>query len=355
MKIAITCDYLISKGHYAEVLETLCDIYPECKIYTFVHKEGALLGHIEQRKITSTYLSKDIHSVEDFYAHSSKLPLLAKNMFVSCEYDLIINVSRGLSHGFKKCEKTKQLTYLYDLGFEGKIKNTFIQKLAYPWFLNFFVNSFKNADLILVSNDELKIDLERYIGSVDVLYPPFKISDYSLFPKDMFKHHFYLVDTANVNEDLATKLIGFFDNRKTPFQFIGNDFHLKNIKEKYLIERPNLFFGNRCAGEHAPVLASAKMFISFEDGHFPKLSLATLATGRPVLIMKNQKHWISGLGIYSIKNIDLVELQAALNQFELEEENIDGPKLRALVNNFHETKFKTSIKRAVSSLFGQNS
>lgn len=350
MKIAITCDYLIKRNHYSEIIEILCELFPESRIYTFVHKKGAILGRIEQRMITSTHLSSEINSEEDFYKNSSKLPLLAKNMFVSCEYDLIINVSRGLSHGLKKCDKSKQLTYLYDIGFEGKVRKSFIQKLVYPWFLNFFVDSFKQADFIWVSREDLKDDLRRYIGEVEVVAPPFKINDYSLFPKEMFRHHFYLIDTKDLNYDQAEKLITFFESTNRQFQFIGEDHHLSNLKDKYK-ERSNLFFGNRCSGEHAPVLASSKMFISFNESDFPKLSMGALATGRPVLIAESQTCWIKGHGVYSLKEFNIDQLKNILDEFEKVEGDFEGAKLRALVNEYHEIKFKSYLKRFIDKNF----
>ena len=73
MKIAITCDYLLSRNHYSEVIESICEIYPEARLYCFAHREGMILGHIEQRMITSSYLSKKITTEEEFYTYSYML------------------------------------------------------------------------------------------------------------------------------------------------------------------------------------------------------------------------------------------------------------------------------------------
>jgi hypothetical protein len=350
MKVAITCDYLISRNHYTEIIETLCELFPEARIYTLVHKKGALLGRVEQRRITSSHLSETVFTEEDFYKESSKLPFLAKNLFVSCEYDLIVNVSRGLSHGFKKCDKSKQLTYLYDLGFEGKVRKSLLQKLTYPFLINYFVKSLKQADFVFVSREDLKKDLEKYKEGLEVVAPPFKITDYSLFPKDMFKHHFYLIETKGLSEKEVTDIISFMNETKREFQFIGDDFHLKTIKEKYP-ERPNLFFGNRCSGEHAPVLASSKMFISFNEIDFPKWGLATLAVGRPILVPTSQDVWIKGNGVYHLPKFDLPALATLLNDFEKVEADLVPSQLRALVNEYHEVKFKAFIKRFVEKNF----
>jgi hypothetical protein len=350
MKVAITCDYLISRNHYSEIIETILELYPEARIYTLAHKMGAILGRIEQRRITSSDLSHRVNTEEEFYTHSAKLPFLSKNIFVSCEYDLIINISRGLSHGFKKCEKSKQLTYLYDIGFEGKVKKSFVQKISYPWLINYFTSSFKQADYVWVSRPDLKKDLAKYVGDCEVVAPPFKISDYTLFPKDMFKHHFYLIESNGLKLSEARLIIKLMNELQREFQFIGTDDHLKELKDEYS-NKPNLFFGNRCSGEHAPILAASKMFISFNEIDFPKFAMATLAVGRPVLILDSQKVWIDGNGIFSMNQFNVDQLRSTLMEFEKIEDSFEGAKLRGLIHDYHEIKFKSHLKRFIEKNF----
>jgi len=349
MKVAITCDYLLSRTHYTEVIEVVLELYPEAQIYTFAHKAGAILGRVEQRRIKSTHLSNVVDSEKKFYEQSAKLPFLAANLFVSCEYDLIINISNGLSQGFKKCDKSKLFVYLYDLGFEGKVKKTLMQKLTYPFLINYFVKSLKKADFVWVSRPDLQADLKKYIGDVEVVAPPFKISDYSLFPSDMFKHHFYLIETLGLDSKMAQELIDYMMKNNYEFQFIGPDYHLKEIKEAYK-EKPNMFFGNRCSGEHAPILAACKQFISFNDLEFPKLTLAALATGRSVVVNKEQTNWIKGKGVYSLDKFDLNLLDSVLIEAEKELDQLEGQKLRGLIHDYHEVKFKAHLKRFLEKL-----
>lgn len=350
MKVAITCDFLIHKSHYTEVIESLCELYPEARIYTFVHNEGALLGRTEQRMITSTYLSKEVHAEESFYKHSSKIPLLAKNLFVSCEYDVIINLSRGLSHGIKKCDKSKQLTYLYDIGFEGKVKNSFIQKLAYPWFLKYFVDSFKQADSVWISSQSLYDELSYYLPQAEVVLPPFKMNDYALFPKDMYPHDFYLIDTRDLNDEMALPLIDYFIFKNLNFKFMGPDEHLSGLKEKCK-DLPKIFLGEKCSGEHAPFLAASKAFISFVSSDFPRYSLGALACGRPIILSTKASLWSRPFdGLYLFEDGQFGSVIAAIETCEKNESVLEPQKLRAHAHPFHEIKFKAHLKKFVENL-----
>lgn len=345
MKVAITCDYLLERNHYTEVVESICELFPDARLYCFAHKEGKILGHIEQRMITSTYLSKKIETVEDFYSHSYQIPSLAKNLFVSCEYDLIINISKGFSQGIKKCDKSKLITYLYDLGYDNKIQKTFLQKIFYSFVLNWVKKTLKQAELVMVSRQDIKMALQSVVPDAVVVPPPFRVSDYSLFPKSMFKHHYFAIEATGLSLDQAREIASWMTEWEFPFQFIGADDHLNAMKADY---QSNNFFGNRCSGEHAPVLAGSKALISFNDQEFPNMVLGTMATGRPVILGNELKRWVSGTGTY-FASFHKGSLRAMIDEVIANEEELDGQKIRAHVMEYHDIKFKAHIQRVLAS------
>ncbi|QDK41296.1 hypothetical protein DOM21_07470 [Bacteriovorax stolpii] len=346
MKVAITCDYLLGRSHYVEIIENLCEVFPEAPIYCFAHKKGAILGHIEQRSIKSTYLSNIVSTEEEFYQHSNKIPSLAKNLFVSCEYDLIINISKGFSQGLAKCETTKLITYLYDLDLDSKIKKTFMQKILSPMVFSWIKKSLGQADKVLSSREDLLTTLHD-LKNTEVIPPPFRVSDYALFPKDMFKHHFFLIEAKGLNINEATNLIEWMKEWNYSFQFIGPDAHLSSIKSNF---PENTFFGDRCSGEHAPVLASSKALVTFNTEDFPALALGTLATGRPVILAKPLSKWLSGLGVDYISHFDKAEIKKALDNV-ISDSVLETQKLRAHVMEYHDIKFKAQMKRTLDKAF----
>lgn len=341
MKVAITCDYLLERNHYTEIIELICEIFPNARLYCFAHKQGAILGHIEQRVITSTFLSKTVHNEREFYLHSYQIPSIAKNLFVSCEYDLIVNLSKGFSQGIKKCERTKQITFLYELGFENKINKTLMQRIFKNFVESWAIKSLKKADLVVVSREDLKEKLKNVLPNLDVTPPPFRVSDYTLFPKTMFPHHFFLIESNHLTEAQAEQLIQWMNEWKLEFQFIGNDQHLSRLKEKF---PGNKFFGNRCSGEHAPVLASSKALISFNTSEFPQLVMATMATGRPVIVDHQIKKWVDGTGTF-FASFTKDSLKVMIDEVIAREDELEGQKIRAHVMDYHDIKFKAQIKR----------
>jgi hypothetical protein len=347
MKVAITCDYLLERSHYVEIIENLCEVFPEAVIYCFAHKQGAILGHIEQRSIKSTYLSNVVSTEEEFYTHSNKLPSLAKNLFVSCDYDLIINVSKGFSQGFSKCKTTKLITYLYDLDLDKKINKTISQKLFAPFVRSWIKKTLESADMVLSSRENMLSMLSTLKTPAEVVPPPFRVSDYALFPKAMFKHHFFLFEAKGISLENATKLVGWMKEWNYAFQFIGPDDHLASLKKDF---PENTFFGDRCSGEHAPILAASKAFVTFNHEDFPALALATLATGRPVVLMSTLKKWVSGIGISFVEKFEKNEIKNALDNV-ISDADLETQKLRAHVMEYHDIKFKAQMKRTLDKFY----
>lgn len=345
MKVAITCDFLLERNHYTEVIETICELFPEARLYCFAHKEGKILGHIEHRMITSTHLSKKIDTLQEFYAYSYQIPSLAKNLFVSCEYDLVINISKGFSQGIRRCEKSKVITYLYDLGYDNKIQKTFLQKIFYNFVISWVKKTLKNSDLVMVSRQDIKLALQSIVPEAVVVAPPFRVSDYSLFPKSMFKHHYFAIETTGLSLEAATELMEWFKEWDIPYQFVGPDEHLSVLKDQ---SEKNAFFGNRCSGEHAPVLAGSAALISFNDEEFPNLVLATMACGRPVIVGNELKKWVHGTGTY-FASFHKGSVRAMIDEVLANEEQLDGQKIRAHVMEYHDIKFKSHIKRVLES------
>lgn len=354
MNTAITCDSLLERNHANEIVELLCEAFPDSMIYTLAHKEKAILGTIEQRKIKSTGLSRKVKCEAEMYDNLIILPSLCEGLKLSCQHDYVLNISRGFSHAFSKCDKSKQITYLYELAFEDYF-NSFWRRLFRPFITKKFINKLKLANKLLVSHQKLHDDLLKQGVESEVLLPPFRLSDYALFPKNMFKHDFYALDTRGLDFSKVKKLVEMFEAQNDRFTFVGPTDHFGSEFDEWKKSRPeNNFFGERCSGEHAPVLASARAFISFDQTRFSKMTFAALAVGRPVVILKQHLDLISAEGVYSVENFNLETLKSELHKVSVEHESLDSQKIRANIMKFHDIKFKAQLKRILDREMGFN-
>ncbi|MDD0853483.1 hypothetical protein HBN50_10255 [Halobacteriovorax sp. GB3] len=348
MKVVISCDDVLARDHVTEIIESILGLYDEAEIYTLAHKPKGILGPVELRKIHSTFLSHKVKSKKGLGELSYLIPSAAKNLFIPCSVDLIINISSGLSQGIKKCEKTKQITYLYDNRYERK-KKTFKEKFFSGFVKSFFKKSFKNADILWVSNSSLKQELAQIGYESEVVEPPFKINDWQIIPSPLFTYDHFAVNAKGLDLDMAKKIRSLFKEKGIKFKFFGIDGHLNEMKEG---PEDKDFFGDRCSGELAPLLSGARAIIDLEDCSFPVASLKGLGTGRPVVSLDtpSNKAFLTGLGITHCA-YDFDALKECIEEVLKSSIQVESKKLRAHALNYNEIKFKAFFKRRIDKLF----
>ncbi|MFX3675513.1 MAG: hypothetical protein ACN6I6_00610 [bacterium] len=335
MKIALSTDWVIGRDHTIEMLDMLAELYREADLYTLAYKPESLLGPVVERPIHATYLSNKVQESDQLFNWAFALPSALKGLFIPCSTDAIINISRGLSHGFKKCEKTPLYTYVYELFWLTRKPAGWKQKLFWSQAKNFALKEFKKAKKIWAANQIIHDELLAHGIESEVLEPFFKVEEFPLFPPAVFKREAILIDPGTLNFSEIEQLLMSLEGEKV--RLLGNP--LPSLD-------PALFLGTPCAGELAPIFASSKLLISFDDSAFPKNALAMLSCGGRVLCPtdSNQKIYLDGEGVRFIAKSDLLTL-SDLNL--LQDWNPEPKKLHAHANRFHGTRFKRKVETTI--------
>jgi hypothetical protein len=339
MKVGIGCDHILERDRSIEVVEALCAIFPDAEIYTLAHKPKQVLGPLERKKIHSTFLSHKVSSLKDLDKYAYMIPSAAKNLNISCSLDLFIDVSSGMSHGLKTCDKTKRVSYLLDK------KNNLNQRGFLGLFFKSYLNNWKRKNLLdertlWVETPELEKNLKAMGRDPQILRPFVKVEDFKVIKSAGFKHSAFLINTLPLDEELATKIIDCLKRENYTFKFIGEDEHLNSLKNKI---GENSFFGEKCHGELAPLMSSAAGLIDFDTHPYSPFTLECLASGRPVL--KNKKNSmieeLEGLIPFS----DMDEMFSKLPSLSNESWADKSDELRRGVVKFNESRFKTQVKK----------
>ena len=339
MKVGIGCDHILERDRSIEVVEALCAIFPDAEIYTLAHKPKQVLGPLERKKIHSTFLSHKVSSLKDLGKYAYMIPSAAKNLHISCSLDLFIDVSSGMSHGLKTCEKTKRVSYLLDK------KDNLDQRGFLGMFFKSYLKNWKRKNLLdertlWVETPELEKNLKAMGRDPQILRPFVKVEDFKVIKSAGFKHSAFLINTLPLDEELAAKIIDCLNRENYTFKFIGEDEHLSTLKNKI---GENSFFGEKCHGELAPLMSSAAGLIDFDTHPYSPFTLECLASGRPVL--KNKKNSmieeLEGL----IPFTDLDEMFSKLPSLSNESWVDKSDELRRGVVKFNESRFKTQVKK----------
>lgn len=351
MKVAVSCDALVARNSTIGIIENILSLYEEAEIYSIVHHHGKILGPIEQRRIQSTYLSNMVTEDQPFgdewWKKAMLIPGACKNLTVPCNVDLLINISSGFSQGFDRCEGVYQITYLAENRFLSRRPKFFREKVFRAYLENWALKSMKKANELWVTHEEAKDFWSDKHDNVKVMSPFFKASDFPLFPeatRKAFPNDFLCLDAETLTKDQAFKLIENLKAQNLKFKFVGHDDHLGELKREG--EDP-MFYGNRCAGELAPLLAASRGFLTFQTVGFPTKAVEALSTGTPIWMPKESEghKFLNGEGVLG-REESIGDLQGLFEKMA----TFDPKKVHGQTTRFHDLKFRSEVKRRVDKL-----
>lgn len=329
LKVVVSCDAVIKRDYYIECLETIMGVVGDnVELYSLVHQQGQVIGPVEQRKIHSTYLNKFVKTWDDLVSKSHLIHGAAQGLFIPCSVDLVINLSRGFSQEIKVCDKTYLFTYLIeDI---NAVKKSSFKDFFFGAMVKSKQQQYLKRANTLWSN-EVAV-LNEFPKALQVT-PAIALKDYKLLPEAMFKRDYFLINCEPLDFTQVKALIDLYGTQK--FKFIGNHDHLVDLAN----ERPELFFGDRCSGELAPLLSGAKYLID-TSSTFPQFSLKSLSCGRPVLSLGN-KFLAFGVGVHQLPE-SFFKLEEVV-EINLPDE--DPKKLHGVSANYEMVKFKHIFAR----------
>ncbi len=351
MKVAVSCDALVSRNATTSIIENILSIYEDAELYTIVHHEGKILGPIEQRKIKSTYLTnmltEDIPFGDQWWKKAMFIPGACRNITVPCNVDLLINISSGFSQGFEKCDGVYQITYLAENKFLERKQKFWREKIFKTYLESWAAKNLLKADELWVTHDSAESFWQEKHKNVKIMSPFFKASDFPLFPETIrksFPNDFLCIDAETVTKDQALKLIESLKSANLKFKFVGQDGHLAELKSE---ESDPMFYGNRCAGELAPLLASSRGLLTFQIVGFPTRAAEALSTGTPVWMPKESEGhlFLNGIGVLG-KEERLSDLSGLFEKMD----SFDPKKIHGQTTKFHDLKFRSEVKRRVDKI-----
>lgn len=270
------------------MMRVVAEHFKNSDCYTLAHIPGKVLGPIEQRKISSTFLSKKVECKDNLYKYSMVLPTFAKKLFIPCSVDTIFNVSDGLSHGFTRCEGTKQITYLFDLYHDAKEIKSLGERFFKAYLSSWSLKKLKFADELWVPHQEIKTKVEKFHNNVKVVDPFFLIEDFPLLNIDKSKRTYVVINPKSLKKNEIKSIVKYLNEKRIDFKFAGEEKNIEFLKDSM---EQKYFFGDPCSGEYAPLLAGALCVIDFSESILPEYSLQSISSGAMVLTKKRSTNF----------------------------------------------------------------
>lgn len=332
MKVIIATDFLIERDDATLYMDLLVSMYPKAQLMTLSHQEGKILGEIEMRTITSSFLSHKIKEPKDIARYYYLIPEALKALVIPEETDLVISFSRGFIHGLNIPTKTKHLVFYYDR-----------LNVAPKGFFKFLG---MHTDYFLQKKEE----------QIKHWYKPakycFKTADFPMpHPDQQFTHDFYVLNAENCDENNLAQTLNVLEKLKVAVKIVGENATINSLRDIFIGHSQFEFWGKRCNGDLASLLVNAKAVIDLTSMTFPHKAFAALSVGRPVLISQTPKNqeWFSDKVIYlDPKNTQ--DLEQKIKQMESDYKHAKSLDLRRFALHFNERAFKSDFSRTVKEL-----
>lgn len=332
MKVIIATDFLIERDDATLYMDLLVSMYPKAQLVTLSHQEGKILGEIEMRNITSSFLSHKIKESKDIARYYYLIPEALKALVIPNDTDLVISFSRGFIHGLTIPANTKHLVFYYDrLNISPK---------------GFFKFLGLHTDYYLQQKEE----------KIQTWYSPakycFKTSDFPMpHPEQEFTHDFYVVNADSCDEKTLSSILKVLEKLKVAVKIVGENSTTLAVKNNFSQNSQLEFWGKRCNGDLASLLVNAKAVIDLTVMTFPHKALAALSVGRPVLISQSPRNqeWLSDKVIY-LDPKNTADLEEKIKKMENDYKYAKSLDLRRFALHFNERVFKSDFSRRVKEL-----
>ncbi|MCK5666307.1 MAG: hypothetical protein KAI17_22605 [Thiotrichaceae bacterium] len=112
MKVAIVHYWLVKMRGGENVLEALCELYPEADIYTHVYRAENISDIINGHKVTTSFIQNLPFSAKLYQSYLPLMPFALRQFDLS-EYDLVISSESGPAKGVKVRVDAKHVCYCH--------------------------------------------------------------------------------------------------------------------------------------------------------------------------------------------------------------------------------------------------
>ena len=359
MKVAIVHYWLVKMRGGENVLEALCELFPDADIYTHVYCPEKISDTINSHHVATSFIQKLPFSTKLYQSYLPLMPLALSKLDLS-EYDLVISSESGPAKGVTVDAGTKHvcychtpMRYVWDMYDEYRENAGFLARLMMPlligWLRRWDKSTSAGVDQFIANSLFVQARIKNIYGRESrVIYPPVAVDQFAA--SDVIDDYYLYAGelTSYKQPQLAIEAFNL-SGRKLLVVGEGGMAH-----ELKLIARPNIeFLGRRSFGQLKEHFSCCKalIFPGIED--FGIIPVEVMASGRPVIafrgggaletVVENE----SGL-FFDEQTPD--SLNAAIAQFEKLEASFKPDVIRGVAQVFSKERFLSEVKGVINNL-----
>jgi len=357
IKVAIIHYWLVNMRGGENVLEALCEMFPQAEIFTHVYVPEAVSETIRKHKVHTTFIHRLPKAKKLYQSYLPLMPLALQQLDLR-EYDLVISSESGPAKGvvvaptaLHICYCHSPMRYVWDmypdyLASAGRFKRLLMPPLIhYLRMWDYFTAG--GVDQFVANSNYVASRIQRYYRrSSEVIAPPVDTDNFK--PRDDVED-FYLLFGQLVSYKRPDLAVSAFNETGRKLIVIGEGELGASLKKQ---AKDNIVFMGRQSSEVVrEYLAKCKalIFPGLED--FGIVPVEAIASGRPVIAYGRGGALdtvIDGeTGVFFYQQTT-ESLNDAIKRFEQDYKNFDPATITKHANKFSKDQFKDKFMNLVN-------
>lgn len=359
MKVAIVHYWLVKMRGGENVLESLCEMFPDADIFTHVYSPQKISDEINSHKVKTSFIQK-LPWAERLY--QSYLPLMpfALNQLDLSAYDLVISSESGPAKGVNIPKSAKHLCYchtpmryVWDMYDEYRSNAGLLARITMPlligWLRQWDKVTSQGVDQFIANSRFVQSRIKSvYDRNSKVIYPPVAVDRFEI-SETIKDYYLYAGELTHYKQPQLA--IEAFNKSGRKLLIIGEGAVEHELKS---LAKSNIEFLGRQSFDQLKLCFSqckALIFPGIED--FGIIPVEVMASGRPVIAFRSGGaletvvEFETGL-FFNEQTVD--SLNSTLDEFEKDEEYFIPANIRKHAENFSKERFVSEMKIVISKL-----
>ena len=352
MKVALVHYWLVKMRGGENVLEALCELYPDADIFTHVYSPEQISDVINNHKITTSFIQKLPFAARFYQSYLPLMPLALGRLDLS-EYDLVISSESGPAKGVNIrpgakhiCYCHTPMRYIWDMYDEYRSNAGFMARIVMPlligWLRSWDKATANGVDQFVANSRFVQQRIKNIYGRESkVIYPPVEVHSFTA-SETIDDYYLYAGELTHYKQPQLA--IEAFNISGRKLLVIGEGSMEGELK---LLAKPNIkFLGRQPFGRLKSCFSHCRALIFPGTEDFGIIPVEVMASGRPVIAFRGGgalETVVENKSGLFFDEFSPDSLNSVIDQFEISDGNFNSNEIRNLAMQFSKERFLAEI------------
>jgi glycosyltransferase involved in cell wall biosynthesis len=289
-RIAIVCDWLISRGGAERVISAISDMFPHAPIYTAIYNKN-LFPELNERQVITSFIQKMPFATKKHYLYLPLMPY-AFEQFDLSKFDIVISSCHSCSKGIITKPRTLHVCYCHSpMRYAWDSCHEYFDQYGIPSPLRRSAKKMLSelrvwdrmaadrVDYFIANSTHVQKRIQKYYRhNSDVIYPPV---DAGRFKLSNHEGQYFLAVGRLTPYKKFDLLVDTFNELNMPLLIVGTGKDEENLKKK--AGRFITFLGHVPDNQLNEIYEKARALIFPQTEDFGITPLEAMSCGKPII------------------------------------------------------------------------